>query len=490
MKTSKLFLILPLLLAFPFKAGADLPTAQFLLQGQGPRAEAMGEAVVSNSSDYTAWYWNPAGAAFVRNPQLGFNSENITQNDQTSYLSFIYPLKRCSFGAQALSENASVAAYDNAGQQLPAINNQNMLASIGFAYAIRDWLSVGLGVGQVSMSLGGYNTNAALNVNIGALYKKYRFSAAVDVANIGDNLKFGQSSEAESQPMLVRYGVSYSFLRDKSLLCSISAQDVPQSAALSSYGGGVEYLLCQYLALRGGILNQNNYMRLCSGFGIAYKHIGIDVSYTLAPEELQGLDTIQIGLSYKFGRLEQAVKQEAPPAESKPAAKQEQKPKSPEIPPAETKPEQEQMPISPAASPAQNNPIPKGVNLAVAEFGARNVSASDALIVSDFLRTELVNLNLYNVIEKANMDKILAEASFQMSGCTTSDCVVQLGKILNVQEMVVGSLAKLTDTYYVTVSVVDVQTGKILVSFSQDAPAAKDLQNACHIIAEKMAHYK
>ena len=126
------------------------------------------------------------------------------------------------------------------------------------------------------MSLGGYNTNAALNVNIGALYRKDRFSAAVDVANIGDNLKFGQSSEAESQPMLVRYGVSYSFLHDKSLLCSLSGQDVPQSAVLSSYGGGIEYLLNQYLALRGGVLNQNNFIRLSSGFGVAYKHIELD----------------------------------------------------------------------------------------------------------------------------------------------------------------------------------------------------------------------
>jgi curli biogenesis system outer membrane secretion channel CsgG len=144
----------------------------------------------------------------------------------------------------------------------------------------------------------------------------------------------------------------------------------------------------------------------------------------------------------------------------------------------------------PALSVQQSGLINGKTNIAVAEFTGRNVSQSDALIVSDFLRTELVNLNVYNIVEKANMDKILAEASFQMTGCTTADCVVQLGKILNVREMVIGSLAKLTDTYYITVNIVDVETGKILASFDQDAPAEKDLKNACHLIAGKMSDYK
>jgi hypothetical protein len=45
------------------------------------------------------------------------------------------------------------------------------------------------------------------------------------------------------------------------------------------------------------------------------------------------------------------------------------------------------------------------------------------------------------------MEKILAESSFQQTGCTSSECAVQIGKILNVKHMIVGSLSKLMDTY-------------------------------------------
>ncbi|MEW6558039.1 MAG: CsgG/HfaB family protein [Elusimicrobiota bacterium] len=103
-------------------------------------------------------------------------------------------------------------------------------------------------------------------------------------------------------------------------------------------------------------------------------------------------------------------------------------------------------------------------NIAVAEFAGKNVSQADASIVADFVRTEFVNIGQYTVIEKANMDKILAEAAFQATGCTEAECAVQIGKILNVKKMVVGSLSKLEGVYYITASVVEVETGEIETS--------------------------
>lgn len=49
------------------------------------------------------------------------------------------------------------------------------------------------------------------------------------------------------------------------------------------------------------------------------------------------------------------------------------------------------------------------LNLAVAEFEARNVSQMDAATISDFLRTELVKSDAFNVVDRSNMQKILAE---------------------------------------------------------------------------------
>lgn len=126
----------------------------------------------------------------------------------------------------------------------------------------------------------------------------------------------------------------------------------------------------------------------------------------------------------------------------------------------------------------------KIINIAVLDFNGKNVSAADASIVTDFVRTELVKSGKYNVIDKYNMDKILSETSFQQSGCTETDCAVQIGKILNVNKMVVGTLSKLEGTYYITTNVVDVQTGKIEMSETKKCKSADQLMNVCYDLAD------
>jgi hypothetical protein len=299
MKNLRLLLTISILAATPLRANAELPTAQFLLEGQGPRATAMGGAVVADCNDYSAWYWNPANAASAKATQLGFNGENITANVSSSYVSFLYPAKRFTLGLQLLSENSSVKAYDNTGLRQPSINNQNIIENIGFAMRLNDNLALGMNVGQVSMSVGGYKTNSAMNMAFGTLYSNDRFSAGVVVANIGDKLSIA-SGMAQSQPLLARYGMSYRLLADKNLVCSVSKQNVLASEALGSVSAGAEYTMNRLFSLRCGILNQNGFVRLSYGFGIAYKNTGLDFTYVLAPEELQGMDTIQFGFSYKF----------------------------------------------------------------------------------------------------------------------------------------------------------------------------------------------
>ena len=76
----------------------------------------------------------------------------------------------------------------------------------------------------------------------------------------------------------------------------------------------------------------------------------------------------------------------------------------------------------------------------------------------------LVNSGKFNVIEKNNMDKVLAEQGFQNSGCSSADCAVQMGKILNVKTIIVGSCGKLLGKYVVTLNSIDVETSKIIYS--------------------------
>lgn len=147
--------------------------------------------------------------------------------------------------------------------------------------------------------------------------------------------------------------------------------------------------------------------------------------------------------------------------------------------------------IAPARAPlvvqARPAKMPDINNVAVADFIGNNVSQADASIVAGFLRTELVNTRLYKVMDRSNMDTVLSEQKFQNSGCTEQECAVEIGKLLNVRRMFVGSLSKLLDNYYITVNVVDVGTGEIVASYDSDGVPSKKLKDACKKIVEKIS---
>jgi hypothetical protein len=71
-----------LLLIFfqPPEARAGKYAAEFLSEGVGARALAMGGAYVAVADDATANYWNPAGLTFVRGPEIGFS--HVTMFDE------------------------------------------------------------------------------------------------------------------------------------------------------------------------------------------------------------------------------------------------------------------------------------------------------------------------------------------------------------------------------------------------------------------------
>jgi len=133
-------------------------------------------------------------------------------------------------------------------------------------------------------------------------------------------------------------------------------------------------------------------------------------------------------------------------------------------------------------------PVPGEVlNVAVSDFTADGVSASDASVTSNLLRNALVNTGAFNVVEKSRMDAILSEQAFQQAGCTEQDCAVKLGKLLNVKRMFIGSCGKLMGEFMVSVRVVDVESGKITFADDVKGESASNLKDAIKALAEKMA---
>lgn len=129
------------------------------------------------------------------------------------------------------------------------------------------------------------------------------------------------------------------------------------------------------------------------------------------------------------------------------------------------------------------------INIAVLNLEAVGVSKSESLTLSERLRYELVNAGKFKLIERSKMDEILQEQGFQQSGCTTDECAVEIGRLLNVQQIVAGSVGKVGNLYTVTLRMIDVQTGEILLSITEDCdcPVEQVLTRSMNNVALKLA---
>ena len=104
--------------------------------------------------------------------------------------------------------------------------------------------------------------------------------------------------------------------------------------------------------------------------------------------------------------------------------------------------------------------------LAVLDLEAESISESEAKILTQRLTSIMIELSDYTVVERANIDKILKEQKFQHSGCTDSECAVEIGQLLNADITVIGTVSKFGDTYTIDSRIINVGNGEALGSAS------------------------
>jgi len=100
-------------------------------------------------------------------------------------------------------------------------------------------------------------------------------------------------------------------------------------------------------------------------------------------------------------------------------------------------------------------------NIAIINFSPINASSGEAVVVTSFIRANFVKNGQYAVVDAANMERILSAQKFQQTGCTNQECAVKMGKLLNVQWMVMGEYSVMGGARFLTASLVDVETGRI-----------------------------
>lgn len=107
-------------------------------------------------------------------------------------------------------------------------------------------------------------------------------------------------------------------------------------------------------------------------------------------------------------------------------------------------------------------------HIAIVDFSGKGVSEIEASALTDRLRIELFQTGEFKVIEREIMDQILKEQDFQLSGCTSTECIVEVGRLIGVERMVGGSISKVGDIYSVSARIISVETGEIITTAVYD----------------------
>ena len=125
-------------------------------------------------------------------------------------------------------------------------------------------------------------------------------------------------------------------------------------------------------------------------------------------------------------------------------------------------------PSSPIATSVKSSGSSISGFIAVLEFEGNDISPSEARALTNRLRSELVGKGQLTIIERGKMEEILKEQAFQQTGCVSSECAVEVGKMLGVQNIITGSISKVGTIYSVEARVVSVESGEIIKSATYD----------------------
>ena len=118
------------------------------------------------------------------------------------------------------------------------------------------------------------------------------------------------------------------------------------------------------------------------------------------------------------------------------------------------------------------------VTVAVLELRPQNVRPGDATLVTDYLRDELVNSGVYQVVERQRIADLLAEQDLQLLGLTEVEYAARIGHFLNANKVFVGDYGIIEDVRVLAVRMVDVETGRVEVSKTVGGFSTRDTGEA------------
>lgn len=104
--------------------------------------------------------------------------------------------------------------------------------------------------------------------------------------------------------------------------------------------------------------------------------------------------------------------------------------------------------------------------IAIIDVLSTTFKGSDTRMFTDILRTEVFKLNHFKIVERGVIQQMLREQELSMSGLVDDSALLEIGRILAVEKLMVCRIDKLAETTAFNIRVIDVETS--LLDFTEN----------------------
>lgn len=443
--------------------------AQFLKIGIGARPIGMGGTYAGIADDVNTIYWNPAGLAQIKGKELSAQHIVWFQEVNYEYLAYAQPIGNLGTFGLAISylylDDIERRETDT-DTPIDTFRAADGALTLAYGKKLSKNLLLGVNLKYIYQTIYDKIAQGAA-VDLGALYQfTSKLQVGLVAQNLGTPIEFIEQSDP--LPLNIKLGVGYKLLKDKLTL----GLDVnyPMDNNLNA-NIGAEYNLKFgnfSFPIRAGYKTLNDFKTI-DGLGV-----GLGFSWTGYALDIAWVPYGDLGNTY---RVSLKIKSPAPAVVA------------PQVPAVTPEPAPAPAPVVVPQPPAEPIPVvPPGerVNIAIMDLRGQGISDYEAIVISDLLRNAVVNTNIFQVVERGNIDKIMAELGYQQTGCTDQECALKIGKLLNAQKSLVGTIGKLGGIYIITIRVVDVEKGVVEYSDKERSATLEDTEQAVETLARRL----
>lgn len=287
-------------------------TADILKINYGARPAGMAGAYTAMGDDsYSANYYNPAGLAGVRAPELILLHSNHLANINYEFLAFSTPWGTDRTLGFHLNYRHTPPIDNNNGY--PPVTTSDVVASLSAAQRYHDW-NFGLTAKYINSSLDVVSATAyALDLGVQYYGLPYNFKVGFSILNLGTKMTF--ISDAEPLPMFIRGGVAWTTLVKGKKRLNLDVDIFkPSDQQMKMALGGEMWLFEKLFAVRMGYKREgvsknpgNLFNNYTLGFTLTRPvkdtDLSLDFAFNPASYDLTTEDTYFAALTFKFNRL-------------------------------------------------------------------------------------------------------------------------------------------------------------------------------------------